>query len=138
MPDEPYRAPLPVAPDPYMVAWESMRQRQQWAEGASLATGLVTGAMFLLWVVPGGLSPGRFLATWALFMCGIILSQGSARRLRCPHCGSRWRAREGSSECARCGIKIGTPKSAAIEAEMALTSPAARMLDRSSNGANSN
>jgi hypothetical protein len=47
-----------------------------------------------------------------------VLAVGSAgfasSEFRCPHCTLRFRKRD---RCAHCGIAIGTPKAAAIEAK---------------------
>ncbi len=112
MAEEPYRAPMTVEPDPYVVLWAKLRRRRRMlvraASVASIAVtilGTMTIGVLALLVVP------LLIPLWAL-----VWAQAS--RFPCPHCGETFGPRDGwllgrglHRNCVRCGIEIGTPKS---------------------------
>jgi hypothetical protein len=117
VPDTPYRAPLPIPPDPYEKAWDDVRRRRRLATIAHVpwltAFGLTIALQsFGSYVVTGGL----FAVGWAA-----MIHDGLFRCPRCSHYFKRTAARGrlsfDSSRCAWCGIQIGTPKAAVAEAE---------------------
>jgi predicted RNA-binding Zn-ribbon protein involved in translation (DUF1610 family) len=59
----------------------------------------------------------RAVVLWATCLPIAIWAVSSVYRwsFRCPHCGWRFAVRR--RECDRCGTRIGTPKSAVVEAE---------------------
>jgi hypothetical protein len=118
VPDEPYRAPLPVPPDPYAAAWAAIRRRQRvaWAGGP---IGVFLGIASVHWL--GNAAPLVGLPLTAV----ILIASGLAAEVRCPHCGGSFFTRRRGypvlsatqRNCASCGIERGTPKSAVVEAE---------------------
>jgi hypothetical protein len=109
VPDEPYRAPLPIEPDPYLSAWRDLRRRRAWSAAIVLA-------YFALTVdpVPKSDGAGGKAVVWTLGLV-VVLFLLPHNRFRCPHCGRKgpiWWKR-----CRECGITVGTPKSAAVQAE---------------------
>ena len=129
MADPPYRAPIPVPPDPYLLAWRRHLRRRVVAFAAFFLPNLGL-ASFALWYQRFvGPVPPAFL--W-VFLGSFALSAGSLvwilAGLRCPHCGNRFltgndRApppgyRRGRT-CLHCGIKVGTPKSLAVPSRIA-------------------
>jgi hypothetical protein len=113
VPDAPYRAPPPVPPDPYVVAWEHLRRRQAW-------TPIVWIAVFVVFLAAGYFSLWRRTLSVNRVLFAVNLAQiarymlGPSSRFRCPHCGNKGNVHK---KCRRCGIAIGTPKSAIDEAE---------------------
>jgi hypothetical protein len=113
MPDEPYRAPPPVPPDPYAVAWATLRRRRVWSFviSGTLLVILLTAGYFSIWRHVRWAGLVAFTANLAQLAGTLLLP---TYRFRCPHCGNRgavWR------KCNACGIRVGTPKSTVIEAE---------------------
>jgi hypothetical protein len=143
VPDEPYRAPMPVAPDPYMVAWRRLRRLER--RGLWFVAPLTVG--FLIWIatmfvfiLPQSdlVARGRCSRTATLLMGAYTVALAIATapiavfRSVCPRCGysklvwpvpgpdnGAFERRRGSRQatCRHCGIVVGTPKSAAVEAE---------------------
>jgi hypothetical protein len=105
--DQPYRAPAPIPPDPYAVAWSDLKRRRLWRVGSTVWL-LVAIAM------SRGGRPGA--ATGVMFLATIALSIWS-ERFRCPRCASLfcrkgWFFHNGfTRRCLHCGLKTGTPKS---------------------------
>jgi hypothetical protein len=136
VPDEPYRAPLPIEPDPYMVAWADLRKRRiiGWvAFGFDvLLVLLLSGSLLRVQAViddafrcdPGpcfdrlpDLLRERAVVLWATCLPMAIWAAASIyrRTCRCPHCG--WRFAMRRRKCDHCGICVGMPKSAVVDAE---------------------
>jgi hypothetical protein len=134
----PYRAPLPVPPDPYLVAWADLRRRRTlgwYVFGFNFQ--LILVLLYLIWrirwaiwdaacgdcfkarlPVPPHLLREADVLHWAVWLVptAVWLAASIYRwSFRCPHCG--WRSPMNRRECDRCGIAIGTPKSAVVEAE---------------------
>src|SRR5262245_37386139 len=113
---EPYRRPAerpPGPPDPYLLAWRSLRRRR-WAFALS----------FLSWL-PVGIAALRVLGDGAFLVLLVLMALGFATSLwfclfPCPHCGEVFGARSVVGpwspfivfrrNCLHCGIGIGTPK----------------------------
>jgi hypothetical protein len=115
-----YRVPAPkppVPPDPYLLAWASLRRRRvtmwisflTWLPVAGVATRLL-GDLALLIVLP-------HVATF-------IVSTFIATYFRCPHCRELF-AKKSAFEistpnelavrgCVNCDIRVGTPRSAVV------------------------
>jgi hypothetical protein len=116
----PYRAPQPVPPDPYVVAWAEQRRRSNRVVLTVVATSTASVSMVISmhmsgprWVYPGILAE----CVGLVFMA---VATWRAAAFRCPHCQMRFRqlpVARTDGRCARCGIKLGTPKSAVLEAE---------------------
>jgi hypothetical protein len=115
MAGQPYRAPILVPPDPYLVAWRDLERRRRVAawffalvipvgSGAVVAFGPLAGAVVI----------------FALTIAAGVTSEYRAR-FRCPRClglydGSRdW----DRSVCTQCAIAFGTAKSTVVAAEKA-------------------
>jgi hypothetical protein len=139
VPEAPYRAPLPIPPDPYLIAWRDLRRRRVigWTAFVGGPPLFLLLLAFLLHVQmaihdatycdPGACVPPREVpplllleaevAVRALWLPPVVWVAACLYRwhFRCPHCGLRyatgWRA------CGGCRIRIGTPKSAVVEAE---------------------
>jgi hypothetical protein len=123
VPDAPYRAPLPVPPDPYAEAWAKLLRRRRLAW-----TALAFQVIAILWAMaPGPPHPDEHPPVVRLlcvaFACFAVAIY--ARTFRCPRCGgffdfdtrdTRAAIRQWT-QCAQCGIAIGTTKAAADEAE---------------------
>lgn len=110
---EPYRTPpQPKKPDPYLVAWQSYRDRRAmkwvlffgWPVGAAILVSMMRfhseNGPYVAWVVMGG------LALVAMALLGIFT---------CPRCGERMYVRSlmrdnSPDGCRGCGIDVGTPK----------------------------
>jgi hypothetical protein len=117
--DAPYRAPLPVEPDPYLVAWADLRRRRRSAAGA-FGPSLAASLFAVVFTMPAllGVAAVLFGASWVAWR---YLSA-----FRCPSCShsfvhGRLRRHErgwSDRQCGYCGIAIGTPKSAVVELEM--------------------
>jgi hypothetical protein len=109
--DAPYRAPLPVPPDPYAVAWADLRRRRVWTFVFMIAY-LVTllGVFYATRLHLPGSGPAS--VAWGL-LSAVSSFLYPTHRFRCPHCGHKeavWK------KCSACGIRVGTPKSAVVEA----------------------
>jgi hypothetical protein len=114
VPDAPYRAPLPIRADPYLVAWEDLRRRRRLSE-ATMALCSVVGLLSAATLgvnAPFAVLPACIVGTaMALY----------PKEFTCPRCRRRFaasnRRHRDPSRCHHCGIEIGTPKSAVIDAE---------------------
>jgi hypothetical protein len=142
VPDLPYREPLPVKPDPYMVAWAELRRRRiigRVAFGFNvLLVPLLARSLLRVQaeidqafqcdpgpchVFPGllreraDLLHERAVVLWAACLLVAIWAAASIYRqnLRCPHCG--WHFARRRRKCRHCGIPVGTPRSAVVDAE---------------------
>jgi hypothetical protein len=124
VPDEPYRTPQPIAPDPYLLAWQDLRRRRLYAWAVLIA--YVAGAMCILWMYK--LIAGHMLdRSWGLALLLPTLPvhfafNGWRQAFRCPRCGERFHVQRGVSnpstrQCMNCGLEMGTPKSAVLEAQ---------------------
>jgi hypothetical protein len=108
----PYRAPLPAAPDPYLVAWADVRWRRtvMWALLASLLPVAVASIILL---------HGRGFLMALAWTTAISLAWEYAGRFRCPRCSKAFGKRDEEEfaalprHCVHCGIQIGTPKGVA-------------------------
>jgi hypothetical protein len=124
VPDEPYRAPIPIPPDPYVAAWADLRRRMRLSERAQWA--------FWIYAIPMVIAVRVFHVhfwpsprAWAVpaILASLVISL-RVRAFRCPHCRrhSAWAKRswlngpKRQDKCVHCGIAIGTPKSAILEA----------------------
>jgi hypothetical protein len=128
--DEPYRAPAPIGPDPYAKAWAELRWRRRvgwaafafnWLSVVVLFGGYVAIDLGGVLCIDCQLSPaGPYLA--AACGCSALLlplavwfaARAYRRRVLCPQCGNGFGTKR---RCGRCGIAIGTPKSAVVETE---------------------
>jgi hypothetical protein len=121
VPEDPYRAPLPVPPDPYLVAWREVQRRKRASKvGALLCLVWMSGLLFagVVWNVLLPLSS----AAWIVPAFIVFVALGRwVSGVSCPHCGAEgvWNKK---AACEGCGIKIGTPKAAVDEAEKQLAS----------------
>ena len=104
---------MPAQPDPYLAAWAKLRRQRvrAWLTVALAPASWLACASLDRIVGPGGRSSivygwTVFLACWmALLFCNL--------RFLCPHCRrSFFRRRAPRDRCARCGIRVGTPKAA--------------------------
>ena len=129
MPDEPYRAPRPIEPDPYAKAWADLRRRRM------VAIGLFPLLLILLGVATAqrrSRQPGGFGVLAIVLVTLIPVFRLLA--FRCPQCRDYFtsprssrvvgflvnpRATPGpfNQRCYSCGVAAGTPRSAAVEAE---------------------
>lgn len=137
MPAEPYRAPMPIEPDPYAAAWRDLRRRQRVGKAAVIFSAPLFFLSAGVWLhIQAGIhnavmcDPTPCLdaalllrdeadAVWPLlWLPAVIWAIASLyrRNFRCPHCERRFAVRQ--RECAHCGIAIGTPKSAVVSAGM--------------------
>lgn len=111
-----YRARASPDADPYVVVWTGLRRRR-----------LLAIFCFVAWipvmVAVGPVAERLFgesaamnivvsVVTWMLFTSAAFI------RMQCPHCGrpllqKGWYGNAFSRRCMSCGIRIGTPKSAA-------------------------
>jgi predicted RNA-binding Zn-ribbon protein involved in translation (DUF1610 family) len=115
VPNEPYRAPLPIPPDPYAKPWARLKRLRLCALASLLA--MFSAVTFGLWT---GAHPGIFLVVLLLSLLAALAPASRISAFTCPHCGNAWRwAREKviSHRCGHCGIKVGTPKSTVDDAE---------------------
>jgi hypothetical protein len=104
---QPYRAPIPVPPDPYLAAWADLKRRHLSPFVLVLCVGAVV--MFFSHGSP------KWPAILAVCLAGIPFA---SLRFRCPHCGERmlrvWGLRNDDwVRCRNCGIAVGTPKALA-------------------------
>jgi hypothetical protein len=107
---DPYRAPLPIEPDPYVVAWGDLKKRKRFEV---VGRCLVFGAPLIRLFFASG--PPRWLAFFGAFLVALPFTLPTAS-FRCPKCGERmfrwWGAKASDAKhCRHCGIAIGTPKS---------------------------
>jgi hypothetical protein len=108
---QPYRKPVPVPPDPYLVAWADLRRRRAAMLGAST---LCVPVSLLAATLAG--SPGLIVVLPVMGAAAIASLRWST--FECPRCGQYFvgHQRSKSRTCARCGIEEGTPRSAFTEA----------------------
>jgi hypothetical protein len=106
-----YRVPTPKPLDPYLSAWASLRRRRvvMWISFLAVLMSLV--AMPLL---------GR-LSAFIVFplMATLSVSWLMTSYFRCPHCREAFARGDTAHEqfarsCGRCGIRVGTPRSAVV------------------------
>jgi hypothetical protein len=111
--EQPYRAPIPLQPDPYLVAWADYRWRRR-----------VVFALYALWIPAAGmvlvmaLAGAISFAAAFVYLFASVLATVYAGRFECPHCHGRFaprRSRPGA--CRQCGVLVGAPKSAVLAAE---------------------
>jgi hypothetical protein len=128
-----YRIPAPkppAPPDPYLLAWASLRRWRvtMWVSLLAFVPACALGG-FLGSLVDGpgelGAQPAILLA---LFIFGpLVVTAGVSTFMvtwfQCPHCGKQFAENspgwEPSHEqltrnCAHCGIRVGTPRSAIV------------------------
>jgi hypothetical protein len=108
--DQPYRAPIPVQPDPYLAAWRKLKWRVRWSRAGMV---IVFSAPMLRLFLPGI----SWLPLLAVQLCGSLFS-AAFTRFTCPHCKEPmlrfWEARADDwKRCRHCGIAVGTPKALA-------------------------
>jgi hypothetical protein len=98
----------PVPPDPYLLAWASLRRRRM-AMWISWFAWLPIGAV----VMPLLGRVGQlvvFLDLAAFVMSGHLIDV-----FRCPHCREAFAKKSIlASRCFSCGISVGTPRSAVV------------------------
>jgi hypothetical protein len=121
--DDPYRGPLRVPPDAYLVAWEDLRRRRTAMMAATLAcipvsllaTALVGGPASLL-VLPAMGAAGIASLRWSTFECPRC-GQYFAGRQQPASGPDGWWSHDGRRKrvCSRCGIEEGTPRSACTD-----------------------
>ena len=104
----PYRAQLPIPPDPYLVAWHKIQRAKKVA--VLVLVGFVAVELALGWAPP----PIRRVAIFLMFFVVGALMMWYLARFRCPHCGERFfvrgrRQSSGHKVCKHCGIPVGTP-----------------------------
>jgi hypothetical protein len=117
VPDEPYRAPLPVPPDPYRKAWASWRWRRTlMASSGVVAILLSIGVVAAFILMKGHALTCLGALGFSILACGML--SRPAQLFRCPRCGEMFlRVRKDAVtrvdllKCAHCGITSGTPKS---------------------------
>jgi hypothetical protein len=107
---KPYREPLPVPPDPYLLAWEDLRRRR----AAMLRAGILCVPVSLLAATLVG-GPGLMVTLPAMGAAALASLRWST--FECPRCGQYFMGRRSSTDraCARCGLKEGTPRSASSD-----------------------
>jgi hypothetical protein len=97
VPDEPYRAPLPIEPDPYMVAWADLRKRRR-VERVTLVVGGCVWALVVILKVFGldflEVRPGQTgLLLGHLLLVSFAVAAGwvgiAHSEFRCPRCTMR-------------------------------------------------
>jgi hypothetical protein len=126
VPDEPYRAPLPIRPDlpdPYTVAWKSLRRRRR---RAWVATAILVATF--LWIGSSDTGGPGVVAISIVFVPCMLFWRHAAAFV-CPHCGKPFVRKPPLHQafgrqprfrnilrCAHCDIMRGTPKSAVDEA----------------------
>ncbi len=104
MVDQPYRAPLPVEPDPYAIAWTDLRRRRKWTWAAVVSLLIAISLQDALGSLP------------CIVALGVVLLLGQWLQVfRCPRCRDRGEARTQtfwwfSRACGHCGVDVGTPK----------------------------
>jgi hypothetical protein len=120
--ESPYRAPSPVEPDPYLVAWA--RQRRVDTRLITLVS--CAAIAYLLLITCLSLRYGWPIQNlaWTNIVVALLARQVVLKKrsqYNCPHCakpflseedkkrslGRRWKL-----QCVHCGILFGTPKSA--------------------------
>jgi hypothetical protein len=107
MADPPYRAPVPIPPDPYLRAWSDLRRRRV-CFSAGMAALLAAALLHSKQMVSLG-TP--------VLVVGVvtILLSIYCESFHCPHCSEQF-CRRGlarnpfSRRCLHCRIKVGTPK----------------------------
>jgi hypothetical protein len=107
--NEPYRAPPPAPPDPYAAAWAELRRRER-VQLRILFVGAAYAALCVACMERRALLVGA-----ALFASAVIVAAVHTASFCCPRCHDLLgvgRNLRGSRRCLRCGIAIGTPKSA--------------------------
>jgi uncharacterized Zn finger protein (UPF0148 family) len=126
-----YHARTSDSADPYVVAWTRLRWRR-----------LLAVFCFVAWLPAMGVV-GYFverifdqhttakIVSW--LATSLLLSSASFIGMSCPHCGNpllqkRWYGNAFARRCMSCGIRIGTPKSAARIEEA--SAPEGRLQDR--------
>jgi hypothetical protein len=110
---EPYRTPPePRSPDPYLVAWQSYRDRRamKWV----LFFGWPAGAAVLVSMTRFHSEDGPYVA-WAVMGALALVAMCLLGIFTCPRCGARMYVRSLMREtspdgCRSCGIDVGTPK----------------------------
>jgi hypothetical protein len=136
VPDGPYRAPLPIKPDPYMVAWADLRRRRiiGWvAFGLNVLLVLLLSRSLLhvqteigdawgcdpwpcYYLLPDLLRERAVVLGAMCVPIGIWVAASIYRRtFRCPHCGRRFSTKRRG--CGHCGVRVGTPKSDVVDAK---------------------
>jgi hypothetical protein len=117
-------APKPVPPDPYLLAWASLRRRR------------VTMWIMLLAWLPLGAVAMACLGYWGWFIvfphfAAFWVSAVMMACFRCPHCGELFAKKSVPwndpinafvRRCVHCGICTGTPRSAVVAAKRDSTS----------------
>ncbi len=112
-------SPPPAVADPYLLAWEKIRQGEKRAM-MGLA-GLVVTMLVGTWILRSvSLSPAMFrLVLVAPILAGSLGLMAYRGTFRCPKCGFRILTRGVGSKsgfsqgaCGNCGIRVGTPKNA--------------------------
>jgi hypothetical protein len=107
MADPPYRAPVPIPPDPYLRAWSDLGRRRACLAACVVALG---AAAFLHSKQMIGLGT-------PVMMVGLVTVALSiyCESFHCPHCSEQF-CRKGifhnafARRCLHCRIKVGTPK----------------------------
>ena len=112
----PYRAPVPVLPDPYAAAWRDLRRRR--------ALACVSKVVFLL-VGPFTLQGWGLLGPVVVILLGAAYGGAYAhlQQFSCPRCGRDFLGRKKSSwpfasRCAGCRISRGAPKELAADQDV--------------------
>ena len=105
---DPYRAPVPIPPDPYLRAWSDLRRRR---------AGLAAGAVVL--GVAAFMHSKHMIGLGApVLVVGLVTGLLSilCESFHCPRCAETF-CRKGmffhnafARRCLHCGIKVGTPK----------------------------
>jgi hypothetical protein len=114
VPEEPYRAALPVEPDPYPKAWANVRRRKR-VYYASVLFALVSifglCPTALVNQLFGGEIGPNVVAFFVAPLVLVLVADGWLSAVPCPRCGTRnvWRRR---TTCCGCRIPVGMPKSA--------------------------
>jgi hypothetical protein len=134
----PYRAPIPLQPDPYRVAWAELRRRRRfyWLSYVLVAAPFVA-PIVLRHFAPCGCLEGQIsaahlrhvvLGSFLVCAAGFLAAVHYQALVRCPRCGNRfgvkrWVAEYPREDCLHCGIAVGTPKSVVTAAEKSAGGP---------------